>query len=502
MKKSLTKGQAIKVLEIHAPHLLDEAEKIYTNSKPKKEFIANLKNSISCENTLNYIELSEDALNFKSQECTNITFPKFKTAYKDSYEKDEVEKIIKFYSSLLANKSNDIVQFVFESPLLQTYINMEKLNELLMHGDRVKQLTPFMSDTVANSILGKLDDNNITLDEALDDPFLFTKTRFLELTHKGEKPNFVDILSNEQADALSLVKKDDYYRFYNTFIYTLHKVTKDTVSTYAIGYKDNPRKFNSKTKKYEKDDEFLVLNQTQAKINRNCDKLLSKKININNYKSLWLNRMKNEGVIQFYDNKYFFIDDFEAEYELEQLVRKFIKNTKIITKEEVPAGFVVDGQVTNDEGFQITLSNEQLLTAKKVSAMKSGLAIITGRAGSGKTTVTEKILKIRHDLGLLGTDPTEAIFCAPMGIASKRLGQALGKNEATTIHAAVNLPYVSKAKLVVIDETGFADMHILLLFFKVTGSYSHWCPKSLVTKFAGSYSHWCPKSLVLKVPDS
>lgn len=460
MEKQLTKGQAMKIIEMHAAALLPTADEIYKESKPKKAFLDNLLADDRIASIKPYLDMAIRAANFKSKKDIFITVNSFKKSYKS----EKTDDIMKLYSSLLPEKTGQIIEFTLNEKLLQAEIDTKILKELLKHGEKVHQLNSFMSDTVANSIVTKLDEKNISLDEALSDPFALTKTRTVEMRRR-KKSNYVplEILSNEQADALSLVQKDDYYRFYNTFVYTLEKILKDNVSTFATGVLDFP--YQPHRGGYKRVDDKYVLNQVQVKINRNCSKLLSKRVNIENYKDKWLQRMQNDGIIRFYNDKYFFEDDFLIEYELELIIRGFVENSKRITASEIPAGVVIDGFVTNDEGVRIELSKEQLRVAKEVGSLKSGLAVVTGRAGSGKTTVTEKILQIRRQVGLLKNDDI-AIFCAPMGIASKRLGQALGEDSATTIHSAANQNNLGEAKLVVIDETGFADMHILLKFLK------------------------------------
>ena len=73
-----------------------------------------------------------------------------------------------------------------------------------------------------------------------------------------------------------------------------------------------------------------------------------------------------------------------------------------------------------------------------VYAVTSGLTVVTGGPGTGKTTVISAILTIFDELGI------SCMLAAPTGRAAKRMSEASGK-EAKTIHRLL--------------ETGFSDEH-------------------------------------------
>ena len=102
-------------------------------------------------------------------------------------------------------------------------------------------------------------------------------------------------------------------------------------------------------------------------------------------------------------------------------------------------------------------------------AATSGLLIVTGGPGTGKTTIVQGILSLFEQMGL------KTLLCAPTGRAAKRLSEVTGR-EASTIHrllgAGIN-PYSGKlefyhdesnpldADAIVVDEMSMVDIELL-----------------------------------------
>ena len=125
-----------------------------------------------------------------------------------------------------------------------------------------------------------------------------------------------------------------------------------------------------------------------------------------------------------------------------------------------------------EKSLAIDLSKSQRDAVK--TALRNQFSIITGGAGTGKTTVLKVILKTLYKMGL---DSTEVLLCAPTGKAAQRMKESTS-HSAFTIHSALGinageaikvqrdeeiseLPY----KLVVVDESSMCDMEISYMLF-------------------------------------
>ena len=113
---------------------------------------------------------------------------------------------------------------------------------------------------------------------------------------------------------------------------------------------------------------------------------------------------------------------------------------------------------------------------------KSGIKIITGNAGTGKTTVISSILKAYRHLNPRG----QVALCAPTGRAAQRMtelckayGGSEGNIRACTIHKLLGfLPYGDEvrteynatnplpADIVIVDEMSMVDIHLFALLTK------------------------------------
>lgn len=102
-------------------------------------------------------------------------------------------------------------------------------------------------------------------------------------------------------------------------------------------------------------------------------------------------------------------------------------------------------------------------------AIQSGVLIITGGPGTGKTTVLRTVIKLFEAAG------REVILTAPTGRAAKRMSEATGK-EASTIHRLLEvrmadgerLPFFEKnrdnpleADVVIVDEMSMVDVFLM-----------------------------------------
>ncbi len=127
-------------------------------------------------------------------------------------------------------------------------------------------------------------------------------------------------------------------------------------------------------------------------------------------------------------------------------------------------------EIENETGT--ILAENQKLAVKKAS--QSGILVITGGPGTGKTTTINAIIAVLKDEGL------EIVLAAPTGRAAKRMTDATGI-DAQTIHRLLGTTYMAddskkqkfeknednpiEADVIIIDETSMVDillMHSLL----------------------------------------
>ena len=102
------------------------------------------------------------------------------------------------------------------------------------------------------------------------------------------------------------------------------------------------------------------------------------------------------------------------------------------------------------------------------AALASGVSIITGGPGTGKTTVVKALLAIFKNMGL------KTVLCAPTGRAAKRLSESTGE-EAKTIHRMLEMERVGTdevrfnrnarspldEKAIIVDEASMIDVTLM-----------------------------------------
>lgn len=110
----------------------------------------------------------------------------------------------------------------------------------------------------------------------------------------------------------------------------------------------------------------------------------------------------------------------------------------------------------------IVLSPEQEDAVRNI--INQGVSILTGGPGTGKTSVTKKIVD------MLGFTSTSIVLAAPTGRASQRMSEVIGR-EASTIHKLLGWDPIHKGFLYsernplsgdffIIDESSMIDIHL------------------------------------------
>ena len=173
----------------------------------------------------------------------------------------------------------------------------------------------------------------------------------------------------------------------------------------------------------------------------------------------YINELINEGMIVKYDDKYYYYNFYYAEKNIAKNLKPFINRKLNLRMLDLHFEEMIN-VIQEDEG--ITYSQEQIDAIYE--ACSSGLYIITGGPGTGKTTILKAILKM---LKMLYGEDANISLCAPTGRASKRMS-ILSGHYASTIHRllkwdlhsnsfAYNVNNKLKTDVIIIDEFSMVD---------------------------------------------
>lgn len=173
---------------------------------------------------------------------------------------------------------------------------------------------------------------------------------------------------------------------------------------------------------------------------------------------------ENEGKRVVYASQYYYMELNAAKMLHDLNIRGHMPEEEIRTKLL---------KIQKDE--QIELDEKQVKAV--VEAVNSGLLIVTGGPGTGKTTTINTIIRFFE------SEEMEILLAAPTGRAAKRMTEATGY-EARTIHRLLELSGVPgdersasmhferneenplDADAVIIDETSMVDIHLMQSLLK------------------------------------
>ena len=173
----------------------------------------------------------------------------------------------------------------------------------------------------------------------------------------------------------------------------------------------------------------------------------------------------------FENNRVYPLKLFIAEKEVAFDLAQFI-NRKIIGINEEE----IYNEIDNIE-HRLGIKYESKQVEAIVHAITSGMTIITGGPGTGKTTILKAIIKIFNNLFSNKT----IVCCAPTGRAAKRMSELTGV-EATTIHRALvwdlDTNQFSKDKddplfgdVLIIDEFSMVDINLFYHLLDATQNF-------------------------------
>lgn len=169
-------------------------------------------------------------------------------------------------------------------------------------------------------------------------------------------------------------------------------------------------------------------------------------------------RLIHDGRLVTYKGNVYRVQTANAEERLAGMIIHQQKNARI------PVYADLDAELAKEEiKLSLKLAPEQRNAVKM--ALTSGLSVVTGGPGTGKTLIQRAIL----DLYRRKNPNNEICCCAPTGRAARRMEQATGF-PASTIHKALglmagddgeyNAPEMLDADLILVDEVSMLDAYL------------------------------------------
>lgn len=170
------------------------------------------------------------------------------------------------------------------------------------------------------------------------------------------------------------------------------------------------------------------------------------------------NRLILDGKMRTYESCVYREKTAKAEEKLANLIRYQIRHQNPCTYGDL------DHELDREESrLKVRLAPEQRQAIK--TALTSGLCIITGGPGTGKTMLQKALLGIYSR----NHPSKEIVCCAPTGRAARRMEQSTGF-PASTVHKALGLiagedgeygtPETLDADLILVDEVSMLDIYL------------------------------------------
>lgn len=178
-------------------------------------------------------------------------------------------------------------------------------------------------------------------------------------------------------------------------------------------------------------------------------------------KKYFLDMVISEGKIYKEEDKIFPMAQYVAEKENARILSKFIK--RIINDYGTDDILKVIERIEEKLGIAYDDTQKEAI----INCMNSGISIITGGPGTGKTTIVNALIQVYKEL----ISNSDIYVCAPTGRASKRLTEVTGI-KACTIHSllkwdlhsntfSVNEYNPLNGQLLIVDEFSMVDNYLL-----------------------------------------
>lgn len=197
------------------------------------------------------------------------------------------------------------------------------------------------------------------------------------------------------------------------------------------------------------------------------ENMIKQQMNILN-KTHKIKAEKNANELRIYDAFYYDCENFIAK----ELYRKISSKQK-----KVPQERIIEEIDKYDKTSKFKLADSQRLAIETI--VNNPVAIITGSAGTGKTTVLKAAIQVLNNLG-----QKKITLSAPTGRAARKMAEATGL-EASTLHSLLRLGiededadavdvYMNEEKIdtdvIFVDETSMCDIGIIYRLFQKINS--------------------------------
>ena len=178
-------------------------------------------------------------------------------------------------------------------------------------------------------------------------------------------------------------------------------------------------------------------------------------------KKYFLDVLISEGKLYREEDRLFPMTQYIAEKENARILSKFIK--RIISNYNENEILNVIKNVEE----KMNIKYDEIQKEAIINCMNSGISIITGGPGTGKTTIVNAIIQVYKEI----ISNSDIYVCAPTGRASKRLTEITGV-KASTIHSllkwdlhsdtfSVNEDNPLNGHLLIVDEFSMVDNYLL-----------------------------------------
>ncbi len=197
----------------------------------------------------------------------------------------------------------------------------------------------------------------------------------------------------------------------------------------------------------------ILINETCNILGLNKDVVENNMVNLALNQDFFITEKNNEEIV--YTTK-LHVAENDVAYKLVSLARTKFKEIEIDIDKEID-------KVEKDEN--ISFGKKQRLAISE--SLKSGVSVITGGPGTGKTTTVNAIIKIFEQLDMT------VLLAAPTGRAAKRMTETSGK-ESKTIHRLLEFAYIEdaaafnkdedspiEAEVLIIDEASMIDINLM-----------------------------------------
>ena len=350
------------------------------------------------------------------------------------------EETIKYLSSPLfkgigKKTAEKIIEVLGDNAIEQIKENPDILDEIVSQSQKESIVEQLLHEDYFDEAVRTFMVNGLSMKMLLkirsiyqDDMVKFVKENPYRLVDE------VDGIGFKVADALALKLGFDYYdanRIKAALLYSANMATYETSSTYTFI-----------------DKIISIFN----KVVPNIDEVSS------NY---FIELLIKEGKLYKEEEKIYPYKQYEAEMINTKVLNKFIR--RIIS--QIDEAEILSYISKIEKSLNIEYDDDQ--KASIINCLNSGISIITGGPGTGKTTIINALIKVYELL----YPKNKIILAAPTGRASKRLGIVTGI-KASTIHShlkwdlhsntfSINKDNPLDGDLLIVDEFSMVD-NILL----------------------------------------